>query len=344
MKVKRLLHCHLLVTGMFSEMAAAAPRLPGLETLLAFSRKSLAFGGGADLWLCRSFGVAHQHDCPVAPFAALGEGLEPGEQYWLHADPVHFQLLRDHIILADCVPFDLTMEEAEPLIAALNQHFIADGLQFFAPHANRWYLRLNTVPDMRTHPLAEVIGQNVDRLLPQGADAMRWNSWLNEVQMLLHEHPVNQDREQRGNFPVNSVWPWGGGVLSRLESLPFRDVWTENALGCGLVKASGGKARSLPFSAWEWFDQTPADGTHLVMLNDLEKADLREDAVNWRETLERLERHWFVPLLENLRQGQLVSIHLHLSGLHQVRSFSVGRDNLWKFWRKPKPLERYLND
>jgi hypothetical protein len=34
----------------------------------------------------------------------------------------------------------------------------------------------------------------------------------NEVQMLLHEHPINQQREQKGLLAVNSFWLSGTGV------------------------------------------------------------------------------------------------------------------------------------
>ena len=347
MKVKHLLHCHLLVTGMFPQMAAVAPRLPSLESLLTFSRRREISVGGAEAWLCHAFGVVRQNDWPAAPFAVLGEGLAPGSEYWLHADPVHFHLLRDRFTVADCVPFDLAMEETLSLIAALNQHFADDGLQFFAPHANRWYLRLDAPSALKTQPLAEVIGKDVNRFLPQGADAMKWHGWLNEAQMLLHDHPVNLEREHRGELPVNSIWPWGGGVLPQPALLPFTDVWADEVLVRGLMQASGREAQFLPFSAWEWLEEMPEDGTHLIVLDDLEKADLREDIVNWREALERLERHWFTPLLESLKHNRVSSVHLHLAQQHQVKSFVVERSGIgrywWNFWRRPKPLETYLD-
>ena len=36
---------------------------------------------------------------------------------------------------------------------------------------------------------------------------------LNEVQVLLHQHPLNAARQTRGLPPVNSVWFWGAGRL-----------------------------------------------------------------------------------------------------------------------------------
>jgi hypothetical protein len=343
MKVKPLLHCHLLTTGVFAEMADAAPCLPGLEALLAFSRKREVAEGGAEPWLCQAFGVKRQNDWPAAPFAVLGEGMAPGSEYWLRADPVHFLLLLDSLALADCMPFDLTLQQAQSLVEALNRHFAADGLQFFAPDANRWYLRLAAPPALTTRSLAEVIGQNVHHHLPQGADAMKWRGWLNEVQMLLHGHPVNLEREQHGKLPVNSVWPWGGGVLPKPVPLPFTEVWAQDVLVRGLVQANGGQTKVLPVSAGEWLEQVPADGAHLIVAEALQTAQLGDNAANRGEALIRLERQWFAPLFENLRRGLVASIHLHLAGPRQVSSFTVGRGDLWRFWRRPKPLRNYLH-
>ena len=161
--------------------------------------------------------------------------------------------------------------------------------------------------------------------------------------MLLHTHPVNQAREERGVLPVNSIWLWGGGVLPQPSSVPFGGIWTEDVLVRGLAQASGSMVRHLPFSAWEWLEQAQGEGAHLVVFDDLENADFRDDLGNWNEALARLERHWFAPLLGAMRQGRVADIHLHLAGLHQVRSFVLERDELWKFWRRSKPLKTFLD-
>lgn len=160
--------------------------------------------------------------------------------------------------------------------------------------------------------------------------------------MLLHDHPVNLEREQRGLWPVNSIWPWGGGVLPPPAGLPFQGVWTQDALARGLALASGGEAHALPDSAAAW-RSAAADGAHLIVLDVLDRAELRQDAARWQETLQRLDRQWFAPLLENLKSGRIAGIHLHLADFSQVWSYAVQRTDLWKFWRRPQPLESFLH-
>ena len=58
--------------------------------------------------------------------------------------------------------------------------------------------------------------RRVDRVLNRGVEtwyprARRLRTLLNEVQMLLHEHPLNQAREERRQRPLNAVWISGCG-------------------------------------------------------------------------------------------------------------------------------------
>jgi len=342
MKVKHLLQCHLLVPGVFAELAAQAPRLPGLEGLLAFAGNEELYDGGQETWLCRMFGILKQNDWPAAPYSALGDGLAPQQGYWLRVDPVHLRLLRDSLTVADCMPFELGMDETQSLLSVLNRHFADDGMQFSAPAADRWYVQLQVPSELMTHPLSEAVGQDVDAQLPQGADAMQWHRWINEVQMLLHDHPVNIEREQRGALTVNSIWPWGGGILEKPGLNPFVDVWANDALARGLVMSAGAKASPEPGSFQLWMENAPA-GKHLIVSQLLNRPRLRQNPDLWNAAALELDRRWCQPLLESLRRGHMHTVNLHFAGFNQVRSFAVERKHLWKFWRRPKPLETYLH-
>lgn len=341
MKAKHLLQCHLLVSGVLPDLAAGT-RLPGLEGLLAFAECGDFFKEGIEAWLCSRFDVQKQHDWPAAPFSALGEGLAPEDDYWLRVDPVHLHLLRDSLSLADCKPFGLTIYEAQSLLDVLNRHFSQDGLQFMAPAPDRWYARLSQPTALMTHPLSEAVGRNVDALLPQGGDAMLWHGWINEAQMLLHDHPVNLEREQRGQWPVNSIWPWGGGVARSMGDSPFTDVWTEDVLAVGLAKAVGANIGSIPPDVDQWLGRQ-SDGTHLMVLDSLDRPELRQSKNNWHEAMQKLDRQWFQPLLQALKTGSVKKVHVHLADFGSVRSFTVESGRFWKFWRRPKHLETYLH-
>ncbi len=344
------MHCHLLIPGLFppfrpeTRNALRDLPLPALGTLLARgSRKTLA-DDSMDAWLCRSFGVEKQHDWPIAAFTLLANGGNPGDDFWLLAEPVHLQLQRDRLVLVDAGNLDITQDEANSLTAALNEHFADEGLRFFPTRPGHWHLRLPRPPRLETHSLEAAIGRNIRNMLPSGPDGKRWHSLLNETQMLLHRHPVNEAREQRGLLPVNSIWPWGGGVLRTGLHSHFAHIRADNALARGLAIAVGTPCANAPETATEWLDDTQAGSHHLVVLDALRTTALYGDVLRWRETLLRLEKSWLAPLRHALSRGKLSRLTLYAFDSGQAMSFSVSRTDLWKIWLRSKPLETYCGE
>jgi len=103
--------------------------------------------------------------------------------------------------------------EAQALVTRLNQHFAGDGLQFVAPVPDEWLVRIGHEPALNTRALETVVGKSLRNLLPAGDDAPQWRRWEQEIQMLLHAHPVNAARERSGMAPANGVWFDLGGRL-----------------------------------------------------------------------------------------------------------------------------------
>src|SRR5574340_1660275 len=101
------MNCHLLTPALFPPPQwfdaglLRDIRLPALETLLARGRQTPLPPGGMEAWLCRAFGVEQQLDWPVAAITLLADGGDPGDEFWLLADPVHLQLQRDRMVLVD---------------------------------------------------------------------------------------------------------------------------------------------------------------------------------------------------------------------------------------------------
>ncbi len=345
------MHCHLLIPGLFppfrpeTRNALRDLSLPVLATLLARGSQKTLADGGMDAWLCRTFGVEKQHDWPVAAFTLLADGGNPGSDFWLLAEPVHLQLQRDRLVLVDAGNLDITREEADSLTAALNGHFADESLSFFPTRPGHWHLRLIHPPVLlKTYPLETAIGRNVRNILPGGTDGKRWHVILNEIQMLLHRHPVNEARERRGLLPVNSIWPWGGGALPANLTSPFAHIWADNALARGLAAATGIPCASAPETAMEWLHAAQAGSHHLVVLDALRNLALYGDVHRWRETLLHLEKDWFGPLRQALSRNKISRLTLYAFDSGKARSFSVSRTALWKIWLRGKPLEASMEN
>jgi hypothetical protein len=128
---------------------------------------------------------------------------------------------------------------------------------------------------------------------------------------------------------VNSVWFWGGGVLPASVRGGFAGIWGDDPLARGLARAAGLSWAALPEHAGQWLAQASA-GEHLVVLDPLPVAQ--------SNPLENLERNWFVPMLQALRERQLSTVTLLVGGGDGTVRFVLGAGDLWKFWRRVPAL------
>lgn len=337
------MQCHLLIPSLFPAATLTREndplhgvKAPALQGLLARGERHQSPATDMQSWLCDAFGVQRQLDYPVGSLSLLADGVDPGAAYWLRADPVHMSAERDQLILTQV---SIGGDETDALVAALNRHFAPDGLHFAAPLPGRWYIRCEHAPAITTHGLYQVAGSNVHPLLPGGPDAMRWRALLNEIQMLLFDHPVNQARESKGEAPVNSVWPWGGGTLPHDVRQPFERVHADDPLAKGLALAGAIPAGDLPRTAEQWLGQ--ATGTRqLLVLDSLRRFACYGDQHGWRAQLQELEQAWFVPLKQAVWRGD-IELTLHSPTPSGTQSFYVSRAGLWKLWRPVQPLISY---
>jgi hypothetical protein len=160
---------------------------------------------------------------------------------------------------------------------------------------------------------------------------------INEAQMLLHQHPRNEAREQEGRPAVNSIWVWGPGRACRLAAA-YDGVWADHPVATGLAAASGCPARPLPPSG-EPLLAARQSGTHLVVLSL--PATAYSEPAEWREALAMLEQAWFSVLLAGLRDAAFESLTLHGLGPEHGHTSVLTRRDLLHFWRIRRPLHAY---
>jgi hypothetical protein len=301
-------------------------RHPALRRLLARSRKQRTAVDHFEAALCAAFAVRPQDDWPVAPLTLRADGEAPGERFWLRADPVYLQAQQGDLVLVHGERLDIATGEAAALVHALNDHFSADGLDFIAPTPTRWYVRLPQPARLCSTPLSLAAGRGVDALLPRGADALAWHRRANEVQMLLHAHPVNEAREARGAPPINSLWFWGGGRLP--DCVATGSVWADDALTRGLALCARVPLASAATDAADWLARA-GDGEHLATLEVFSRAERN----GWDEAAARFDRAWLDPLLRAVARGGLQALALITHHAGNALRFTLSRGDLWKLWR-----------
>src|SRR6266568_5383220 len=327
------MHCRLFIPDFFSAEGGEADRLAAAETLFAKGRRRRLAAGSPEAWLFERFAVPKQRDWPVAPYTLLADGGAPERDFWLRADPVHLRLGRDTLTFADSAAFGVSRAESEALVETLNRHF-GDAMLFYPVQPARWYVRLRAAPDMHTTPPSAAREGLIEGNLPSGPDAMRFHALMNEAQMLLHEHPVNAEREARGEPALNSIWFWGGGVIDATKARPFSTVVADDPLARGLALAAGIPALALPKDAGSVLAALGDEGRVLAVPDAPREAQLRERRA-------ALERDWFLPLLGALKSGRIGMLTLHLGGTDSLLEVETVRSDLRHFWRLRKPLSAY---
>lgn len=250
------------------------------------------------------------------PSAVLIEALERPEQdlrpfLWLRADPVWLRPDLGTARLMAWANLGLAAEEADALAAPLRPLFGEFGHVLVLRGPEAWVLQCP--PETRLpafpHPLA-ALGDDAFPHLPQGPEARRWRSLLGEAQMLLHQHPVNAERQRRGLPPANSLWFWGGGRLPDRVEGPAGRVATADPELAAYARAAGAEVG------------TGIDATRPGLI-DL-RAERRWAAV---EALVALGR-------SALGQGVLTRLVLDFADgevLHLMRS------QRWHVWKPPYP-------
>lgn len=178
----------------------------------------------------------------IAVGALLREAAhgDAGEDTWLCADPAFVQPDMTGARMLACGTLDLGAEQAQALARPLRPVLGDRGFLLELSQPDHWHVRLPRdarVPDLAS-PEA-VLGDDLLAHLPEGPDSAPWRSLLNEIQILLHNHPVNAERRAQGQPPVNCLWFWGAGRLPMWVRTPFARVYSDDPLVRILARRAG---------------------------------------------------------------------------------------------------------
>ena len=143
------------------------------------------------------------------------------------------------------------------------------------------------------------LGDDLARHLPEGENAQRWRGLLNEAQVILHKHPLNTERAQRGLPPVNSLWFWGAGMLPEWVRTTSTQVFSDDEIVVALARLA-----KVSYSALANFEQAMQSLDVNALGNIVACGEKRADEANASRLLDlsrqrdiaALERNWFAPI------------------------------------------------
>jgi hypothetical protein len=123
----------------------------------------------------------------------------------------HWQVTPNGLIGAPPSACALTTAEHAALLDAIEPWLRGDGFALHRLGLDRTVVHHEALATLRTASLDRLTGEPMHQWIAQGPLARRWQQLQNELQMVLHDHPVNDERAARGALPVNSVVLSGTG-------------------------------------------------------------------------------------------------------------------------------------
>lgn len=125
----------------------------------------------------------------------------------------------EDLIITDHSAGDITTEEADQLIQAVNERFADENIHFYSGVSYRHCMIVhNGSTDYDLTPPHDVLTQRVGDHLPKGEGASFIVKMMKESYEVMKDHPVNKARIAKGLNPANTLWIWGQGKKPSLSS------------------------------------------------------------------------------------------------------------------------------
>jgi hypothetical protein len=298
--------------------------------------------------------MAHAAFEPGATSSAMPSGVAtsgpamvlPTRTVWM-ATPVHLVTGLTSLHLDRRGVLRIPANESATLAAGFAEVFAGSGFSL-VPLDSGDFLLLDESPDAivgsrhlphgRNADLSEParsVGENVADRLRGGASHAALRRLGAEIEMWLHEHPVNEARKKRGEPPVTGLWLWGAGPAPVSAAAPKMVAERHDtiAFGCdaylhGLWTVWGGKKFPLPQILETVFGYPHAQRAVLVV----EVGDMLHSNPQWTlfEALAEIDRRFIAPAVEALTRGRLRRLDVCAND----RLLTLRTRDRFKFWRR----------
>lgn len=127
----------------------------------------------------------------------------------------------EDLIIKDHSSGDITTNEADQLIQAVNKAFADDKIQFYTGVSYRHCMIVHEGSTAYSlTPPHDVLGRPAGEYLPKGEGSDFIDRMMRKSFEVLVDHPVNKERIKKGLNPANTIWIWGQGKKPALSSFP----------------------------------------------------------------------------------------------------------------------------
>lgn len=234
------------------------------------------------------------------------------------ADPIHLQADRDTAKLLPAEMLALSEEDAESLMKEINAFLLADNMVLSRRPGGGWYLTGMDAAQLESFPPSFLANRNASAYLPDGKDSGPWRRLMTELQMLLHTHPVNEQRERQGKLPINSLWFWGGGPLyssmAITDQTPDHSV-TDTGTSSGTVYADDKFTRAacadlhMSCKSLEEFDPLLCEES-LIVDTRIANAIFARNESEMHRVIEQIDQQWLQPISQRISKSEIQKLEI----------------------------------
>jgi hypothetical protein len=332
----------ILADFFLREVEGGSPRARAALTRARFGPARAVRGGWRD-WLARrerreDLGLAD----PAAVVAAALRRPSPASlaspacdsSAWL-VTPLHLLagMKTVHVPMNACL--SLTPAESRALVLEFAALFGADGLALQATEPSGFLLYGLAAEGAVTIEPARLLGGTLDEGLPSGPGSRRLRQIMTEIDLWLHELPLNRAREARNEPRISTLWLWGGGQPLR-DTLPrsapyagWAAVHAEDAWVSAFGQFSGIAVHALPRDAAALLASSasagaapPADGAVCVIVPCAAQG------------LAVLDAAWIQPAVAAVRGAVLRGVSI----VGNDRCVTLTAGDQWRLWRPPRDV------
>jgi len=300
------------------------PQSEYLNQLIKLCDHSIIKNNSFEKEVCNDFNIEQQNDYPVAAILAGEEFTSDSKYTFFQATPCYFSLQRDFYKFEKNLENECSPDELNSLCVDLNQHFSTNDQSFFIFEKKLFFATIKNTNISTYFP--EEINQVPNRdFLPYGQDAVWWHKFVNELQMFLFDYSANKKREEKGQYPINSIWFSGGGKK---------------------IKADPNKQNKIVFSDLILLKKIAQLNLESVKIEPFTKCvNEKEDYYLYHHIFEaNNEYDIFKTILEDLKSKKITNLKLSL----YLGSFKIlFKTNFYrrlKFWVHKKELQEILNE
>jgi hypothetical protein len=275
---------------------------------------------GLRTWQVALLDALGVHDYARYPSAAVTRSGDVGETargFWLHLQPMHFMAGLDRLTAVvlhganDVSRAELA--ELEPTIAA---HLRAAGMRLVTTSHGDWLVHSEHALDVQMETPESAAASPLEQAMPQGRDAPALRRLMTELQMLLHDHPVNVARLRRGVPEINAVWFHGSGQLHDLQRYALPQAFGDDLYLRGIYRLNDSDVTAAPRDAQALLARLGSRAVAVITADDVDV----------------LEAAWVAPLTRALTTGAIARLDVILD----CWRVTVARHALLKFWRSAR--------